>query len=602
MNSTYLEKLEQIKKDEDQLAAFNSNCSTVVKAGPGSGKTTVLTLKIMKLLNEKIKYPRGLACLTYNREAVKEFTNRLYELGYVKRSNVFLGTVHAFCIAEVISPFAHLYDYDIPMPLKIVSEKEKNKLFNDIVTQLNYDPEKIKVLDMDKERTLSIDGISSVTVEPYDIALKVAKEYEKRLHAMGMVDFIDIVKYATLLIQKEEYVRKCLEAKFPWILIDEYQDLGKPLHEMVLSLFYKTNIKIFAVGDPDQSIYGFNGAIPDYLTELYSSPNVKAIELKTNYRSHQDIINASVIGLNQQNRNYTSGKTFDKDAEFYFITCEEEMDDQYKEVAYQIIPDCQQKGIPLEEICVLVQSEKQAKSMGNFLDEVNISYYISKFDFKRSDTVIWLENCASWVTSKMNISFSSLFDFWIHLLQKHGQIISSEMSILERKKLYSILINSSCHSQSLSSWLKFLIENLNLYSILTDSDIYPDEVDNLKTLLKVSKEGSFKDYDITRFSNLGKPINQVTISTRHSSKGLEFEVVILLGMEKGNFPFYKNENNPEKLNEERRVFFVCISRAKRVCYLLRSRKYTRMTRNGLKTFYPKPSMFWEELYHRFVSH
>lgn len=89
MNSTYLEKLEQIKKDKDQLAAFNSNCSTVVKAGPGSGKTTVLTLKIMKLLNEKIKYPRGLACLTYNREAVKEFTNRLYELGYVKRSNVF---------------------------------------------------------------------------------------------------------------------------------------------------------------------------------------------------------------------------------------------------------------------------------------------------------------------------------------------------------------------------------------------------------------------------------------------------------------------------------------------------------------------------------
>ncbi|WP_248892192.1 UvrD-helicase domain-containing protein [Bacillus methanolicus] len=142
------------------------------------------------------------------------------------------------------------------MPLKIVSEKEKSRLFNDIVTQLNYDPDKIKVLDMDKERTLNIDGISSVTVEPYDIALKVAKEYEKRLHAMGMVDCVDIVKYATLLIQKEEYVRRCLEAKFPWILIDEYQDLGKPLHEMVLSLFHKTNIKIFAVGDPDQSIYG----------------------------------------------------------------------------------------------------------------------------------------------------------------------------------------------------------------------------------------------------------------------------------------------------------------------------------------------------------
>lgn len=596
MNSTYLEKLEQIKKDKDQFAAFNSNCSTVVKAGPGSGKTTVLTLKIMKLLNDKIKYPRGLACLTYNREAVKEFTNRLYELGYVKRNNVFLGTVHAFCIAEVISPFAHLYDYDIPLPLKIVSEKEKNKLFKDTVIQLNYDPNQIKIIDMDKERTLGIEGISCVSVEPYDIGLKVAKEYENRLHAMGMVDFIDIVKYATLLIQKEEYVRKCLEAKFPWILIDEYQDLGKPLHEMVLSLFHKTNIKIFAVGDPDQSIYGFNGAIPDYLNELYSSPNIEAIELKTNYRSHQDIINASIIGLNQQNRNYVSGKRFDKDAEFHFITCEEEMDDQYKEVAYSIIPSCQQKGIPLEEICVLVHSEKQIQSMRKILDEANIPYYISKLEFKRSDIVIWLEQCALWVISNSNVSFSSLFDYWNNLLQKHNQTITAERNILERKRLYSILKESIKHFKSLYKWLEFLIKNLKLLSILYDSDIYPDEVDNLNALIKVAKDGSFRDFDITRFANLGKPINQITLSTRHSSKGLEFEVVILLGMEQGNFPYYKNENDPEKLAEERRVFFVSISRAKRVCYLLRSKKYTRKTRFGYKTFNYKPSMFWEELY------
>src|SRR5699024_4752041 len=88
------------------------------------------TLKMMRLLNEKIKYPRGLACLTFNREAVKEFTQRMFDLGYVKRSNVFLGTVHAFCIAEVIAPYAHLYNYDIPTPLKIFSEKERTQLFN----------------------------------------------------------------------------------------------------------------------------------------------------------------------------------------------------------------------------------------------------------------------------------------------------------------------------------------------------------------------------------------------------------------------------------------------------------------------------------------
>ncbi len=94
------------------------------------------------------------------------------------------------------------------------------------------------------------------------------------------MDYESIIKYSTLLIQEQEYVRKCLNAKFPWILIDEYQDLGRPLHEMVLSLFTLTDIKIYAVGDPDQSIYGFSGAIPDYLHELYKHNDIIPIELK----------------------------------------------------------------------------------------------------------------------------------------------------------------------------------------------------------------------------------------------------------------------------------------------------------------------------------
>ena len=112
-----------------------------------------------------------------------------------------------------------MYNYNIPTPLKIVSEKERTQLFNDIVSNLGYNHDLVNLIKMDKERTLNVDGFSSIKVEPYDIALKVAKEFEKQLHAMGMVDFIDIVKYATLLIQKEQYVRKCIEAKFPWILI-----------------------------------------------------------------------------------------------------------------------------------------------------------------------------------------------------------------------------------------------------------------------------------------------------------------------------------------------------------------------------------------------
>src|SRR5699024_5864565 len=265
------------------------------------------------------------------------------------------------------------------------------------------------------------------------------------------------------------------------------------------------------------------------------------------------------------------------------------------EVVNQILPECQQMGIPLDEMCVLVQGKRQIKDLGNVLDEKDIPYYISKFEFKRSDTVNWLEKCASWVVSKTNESFNDLSDYWINLLKSHNYFISQERIIIERKKLYVLLESSYKYNNSLRKWLKYMISNLGLYDILKESTIYPDEIDNLKTLLSVTLEGRFNDYDIKRFSNLGKPVNQITISTRHSSKGLEFEVVVMLGMEKGTFPYFLNEGNSAKLNEERRVFFVCVSRAKRICYLLRSKRYKKKTKYGLKTFSLNPSPFWIEL-------
>ena len=128
MSTSYLEKLNRLKKDEYQKAAFESQNNTVVLAGPGSGKTTVLTLKAMYLLNSAVSEPRGLACLTYSREAAREFTERLKELGLVRRKNIFLGTVHSFCLTEILGKFSDVYSLDIPIPIKIVPEKEKNKL------------------------------------------------------------------------------------------------------------------------------------------------------------------------------------------------------------------------------------------------------------------------------------------------------------------------------------------------------------------------------------------------------------------------------------------------------------------------------------------
>ncbi|MEK3915298.1 ATP-dependent helicase [Paenibacillus sp. FSL H7-0331] len=590
----YTKKLDQLKRDPDQLQALLSERSTVVIAGPGSGKTTVLTLKIMRLLKEKISPPRGLACVTFNKAAAEEFKDRLKQLGYQRRSNVFQGTVHSFCISEVIAPFAHLYHYGIPLPLRLISAKEKRILFNNVVKELKFEDMKLKIEDMDKERTLTIEGISKVEISSYDIALRTAKEYEIRLHSLGMVDFVDVVKYATLIIQKEEYVRNCLEAKFPWILIDEYQDLGKPLHEMVLNLFYKTKIKIFAVGDPDQSIYSYNGAIPDYLMELYETKNVLPIELTTNYRSNQDIIDASGLALGTDRiRNYKAGLRLDEKAEFHFMVCEEEMAKQYEVVFSTIIPDCVSRGVPLEEICVIVGRNSEAADLGQRLSEARIPFHIARRnDLELSDIVKWLMKCAVWTLDKTKESLNDLTSFWSKILMSHDMPANDQVAL--QRGLFETLTASLKHSENLGDWISFLIDRFKLMDLLTDSSVYPEETENLEKLITIASEGQFVDYTLAQFSKIGKPVNQVTVTTRHSSKGLEFEVVIMLGMEEERFPSYYsiNSSDPSELEEEHRVFFVCVSRAKRVCYLLRSRYFKNQY--GRK-FKKEPSRFWEML-------
>lgn len=148
-------------------------------------------------------------------------------------------------------------------------------------------------------------------------------------------------------------------------------------------------------------------------------------------------------------------------------------------------------------------------------------------------------------------------------------------------------------------WLIFVIEELNLKGTLTTSEMYPNEIKNLDILLKEAELYNLKGSTLERFAKLGTPEDEVTITTRHSSKGLEFEAVIMLGMEEGKFPFYKHLNDRALLNEDQRLCYVCVSRAKKTCILLRSKKYTSNTQWGLKTFDYAPSRFWLTLQRKF---
>jgi len=587
MKQAFNKKLAQIEKDELQLEAYNTNDSTVVLAGPGSGKTTVLTLKVMRLLYEKISEPRGIACVTYSREAAREFKDRLIKIGLPNRKNVFLGTVHSFCLAEVIGPYSKLYPkYNIPSPIKLISDKQKNSVFNKLKADKKVD---IDILKMDKERTRKIEGISKIITPVNNIAFELAMDYESELEKLGLIDYISIVKFSTMLIQNEEYVRTCLEAKFPWLIIDEYQDLGKPLHEMVLSLITNTTMKYFAVGDPDQSIYDFQGASPEYLLELGSDFSKNTIRLTNNYRSAKKIIKASEVVLGE-NRNYVAnGPLKEFAAEIEFVTCENEIYEQIQEAVKRIQTDYQQ-GIPYHEMAILCGNKYQIADVCKCLQENLIDFYISKHPFEVSDIIKWLQKCAGWIMEQ-NVSFDEIYLFWEEL-NRNVELLIDEKIIRLKRELYNVLVESE-KQKNLKQWIVYILDELEIYQLLENIDVFPDENDNIIILKNSMEMLPYKEYSLLDFYNMTTPENQVVVSTRHGSKGLEFDVIYMIGMEEGSFPYYNCSKSEEE--ESYRICFVCVSRARKKCILLYSKHITLETRNGLWIKDCKPTRFWNML-------
>lgn len=602
MNKQFYIDLALIRKDQYQSEAYDAKSNTVVIAGPGSGKTRVLTLKAIKILQSELSDTSGLACLSYSRETVRELKKRLALYGYQASSRDYVGTVHGFCLAEIITPFQLLYpEYEIPFPLKIASAELRRKIYLGILKDLNKEEAQLSDVSLERERYLSIVGSSKVNMVSDPETNKAAKLYEERLKASGFIDFTQMAKLATKMIQEKEYIRNTLEAKYPWLLIDEYQDLGKALHEAVLTLQNLTNIKIFVVGDMDQSIYGFQGAYPDFLNEIYQNSHFKSVYLKHNYRSNQDMILASIAALNPPPPapGYIAKLRENEQADFTFIACKAEMEEQFYCVANKIIPKLVAKGISLDEIAVITGSNSDASQLAVILRQKGTPCYIIRWPFDiHSDIMQWLLECAQWILGSHKISFEQIFNYWNYLLKVHKSSQRRNYETEERINFLEILTHSRTKI-NLYEWLSYLVGALELGEVVRDSERYPDERTNLETLLEAAKDGILKGFNLERFIRIGYPENEVTITTRHSSKGLEFEAVIMLGMEEGRFPYYSHNEGSRELEEDHRVCYVCVSRAKKACVLLYSKEITFNSHRGKYKRKFGPSRFWKILHDKF---
>ena len=604
MNDKFYTDLALVKKDSHQWDAYNSNANTVVIAGPGSGKTRILALKAILLIDSKIFYPSGIACISYSRETVREIEKRLDQYGYVSRRHDFIGTVHGFCLSQIIRPYAKIYpEYNIRTPLKIASKEVTDSIYQEVLRDLKMTPKSLSLTNIEKERYNDIVGISKVVVSRNSIAVKAAQLFEEKLEHIGCLDFVSIIKIATRIIQEKDYVKRSLECKFPWILIDEYQDLGRALHEMVLTLQATTDIKIYVVGDMNQSIYGFQGGYPEFLQELDSYDEFVSIHLLNNYRSSQHIIDASLAALAPPLPipDYKAKSEGAGAPDFTFIVCESEIEEQCLVVARKIIPTLSKSGLKYNDIGVIVASNADANLMSILCSEEQIPSYISRWNFDRTDLVRWLEDCAKWCRNKRSFSFEKLYRFWRRLLLTCDDKKSLWEDTKIKRFFYDIL-ESSVQIEKLSTWLDFIFSSFELQDILVDSEFYSEEWANLSVLYRDSNVGALKDYTVLRLARLGQTENEVTVTTRHSAKGLEFEVVILLGMDEDKFPNYytRISSDPKDMQEAHRLCYVCVSRAKKSCYLLRSKTYSIIKNDGEIWVKPHmPSRFWNILFKQF---
>lgn len=283
------------KLNTEQREAVLTSGHTAVLAGPGSGKTATLVTKAAYLLAERIAPVRGLACITFSNEAAEEFKNRLQQLNVLRGSRIFLGTLHSFCLNSVLRPFSHLRDGN-PFSVTIATEDLTASLLTRAANQVGPD---VKLWDLQpritrlRSRLVCGEDTSGFGEDDKEILTL----YRSYLRERNLIDFEGMVESALDLLRAEPVVLDLLSARFPWVLVDEYQDLGGPLHEIVQLLLRSGQSLIFAVGDPDQSIYDFTGADPKYLSQLATQENVTTIRLKFNYRSGKRLIAASQAAL-----------------------------------------------------------------------------------------------------------------------------------------------------------------------------------------------------------------------------------------------------------------------------------------------------------------
>jgi len=417
----------------------------------------------------------------------------------------------------------------------------------------------------------------------------VFQDYKKALRQKGLIDFEGMVEEALDLIRNQAWIRQCLTARFPWLIVDEYQDLGGPLHLIVSELVNREGVNTFVVGDPDQTIYPFTGADPKYLESLVKRDDFRTIRLRFNYRSGRRLIEASQIALApSEPRNYVPDPERKDQGEVYFHEISGGLEGQAKHLVKNVIPQLTSIGIEPHEIAILYRQRGGLLQL--ILRELSVADipFISEREglYPRSPFIRWLHDCAAWCVSTVGsceVLFEDLLRFYRDLLMSAGESGTGPHNLEDRLHLYETLDDLKDPDMSLNEWINLLDKKLELRGTMLKAPDYCDAVEDMDQLLQgVKPGGCLVNETVSSFSYDGRIRGKIIVTTMHSSKGRQFDAVIMPGLQETILPRrpwhrrFRRYDEPfaKPLADDRRLFYVGFTRAKKFVFLVFSRVFT----------------------------
>jgi DNA helicase-2/ATP-dependent DNA helicase PcrA len=435
-----------------------------------------------------------------------------------------------------------------------------------------------------------------------------ARLYEQELAARGEVDFESMVIRALGIVRRNEHVRVLLHARFPHLVVDEYQDLGGVLHELVIALRDLAGVTVFAVGDIDQSVFGFTGANAEYLTELAERTDFLDVPLLVNYRSGQDIITAAEAALGvPRGRSAREGNS---PGDVTTVGVSSSLD-AHAAAATRLVQEARDRGVPPERIAILypqrglllnalVSQLERTQTPFIFeregkLPEGSLSRFIQR---SASRAVLNYQLATAPPNETQSIirrgEAPAVTDLAadLHRLREEASLPSPPTRLTLLRTLQQTLDPRPGHDpeSSAGNWLELLRTELDL-SLIASGHPNRDNEEALDEIIRLVQEEELALQDLARATEV---LGKVALTTYHSAKGREFDTVILPGLVNGIFPHdipdrgrWRTPNSAE-LEEQRRAFYVGMTRAESAAFLIVSPGFRtpggRMLPNGVSRF------------------